>query len=200
MVASGITAPPALISAICTLAELWSTKLNATDAPLAERTAPISPQESSLPPLTLTLNVAGCVGLGLGFGVGLELGFGVGLELDFGVEPLVEGTVPGAVVGACVAVPGAEDRAPGRLDAEAEECGAVRAADADDENVAGWAIVDVPCGAEAPATAPRCDDDAWLGPLSASPVATDAITTTAAADTSTARRSTRRGGVRARSP
>jgi hypothetical protein len=121
--------------AICTLPELWSTKLNVTDAPLEERTAPTSPQESSLPPLTLTLYVAGWVGLGLGLGVGLALGLGVGLALGCGVDPLVEGA--DAAVAGCVVVSAAVGCAPGRLDDEAEECGTVLAADDEGEEVAG---------------------------------------------------------------
>jgi hypothetical protein len=88
-------------------------------APAFEATRPTFAQESSLPPLTLTLSAVGRgVGLGLGFGVGL----GVGLT--------VEGTVPGAVAGACVVAAWLVGCAAGRWDDRAEGCGEVLGADA----------------------------------------------------------------------
>ena len=81
----------------------------------------MAPQETSLPPLTLTPSAAVCVGSG----VGLCVGAGVGLGLGCCVGALVEGA--GAwLVAACVV-----GCAAGRLDDGAEECGAVLAADAD---------------------------------------------------------------------
>jgi hypothetical protein len=124
-----------------TLTELSLTKLNVTDAPSEERTAPMSPQESSLPPLTLTPSVAGCVGFGVGFGEGFGVGLALGFGVDLVVDALVEGTVPGAVVAACVVafcvVGCVVVCPPGRLDG-AEECGVVRPdPDGDDEDAAG---------------------------------------------------------------
>jgi hypothetical protein len=88
----------------------------------------MAPQDSSLPPLTLTLSAAVCVG----WGVGLCVGFGDGLGVGCRVGPLVVGAVAAAwVVAACVV-----GCAAGRLDDGAEECGAVLAADTDDDEVA----------------------------------------------------------------
>ena len=79
----------------------------------------MAPQETSLPPLTLTLSAAVCVGVGVGLCVG------VGLGLGCCVGALVEGA--GAwLVAACVV-----GCAAGRLDDGVEECGAVLAADVD---------------------------------------------------------------------
>ena len=88
----------------------------------------MAPQDSSLPPLTLTLSAAACVG----WGVGLCVGLGDGLGLGCWVATVVEG----AVVGAWVVAARVVGCAAGRLDDGAEECGAVLAADADDDEVA----------------------------------------------------------------
>jgi hypothetical protein len=133
-VASPMTPPLVSIMAIPTLTELWLAKVYSTDAPSEERTEPMAPQPAWLPPLTLTLSGAACVGFGVDFGDDLGVGLGLGLGEDLGVDLAEDGTDAGAeVCAACVVAAWVVGRTLGRLDGETEACGEVLAADGD-----GW--------------------------------------------------------------